>query len=115
MGWKERKANRKKIASERIKELLEFSKIHIRDNDLSTSSIKTAVAISKRHKIRITSKFKRSFCKKCFTVFIPGKTVRIRIGKGKVTFTCLKCGHIKRIPYNKEKKYLKKVKMENEN
>ena len=42
-GKKERQIG--KIASERIKELLEFSKIHIRDNDLSTSSIKTAVNI----------------------------------------------------------------------
>ncbi len=115
MGWKERKANRKKIASERIKELLEFSEVHKRDEDLSTSSIKTAVAISKRHKIRIASRYKRSFCKKCFTVFIPDKTVRIRIGKGKITFTCLKCGYIKRIPYTKEKIDLKKVKMENKN
>jgi len=112
MGWKERKAVRKKVASERIKELLRFSELHKDDEILSTNSIKTAVAISRRHKIRIPSKFKRRFCKKCFTVLIPNKTVRIRTGKGKVTFTCLNCGHIKRIPYLKEKKIQSNIKIE---
>lgn len=112
MGWKEKKAVRKKIASERIKELLKFSEVYKNDQILSTNSIKTAVAISRRHKIRIPSKFKRKFCKKCFTFFIPYKTVRIRTGKGKVTFTCLNCGHIKRLPYLKEKKNQRDIKIE---
>ena len=113
MGWKERKAARKKVASERIKELLKFSELYKDDEILSKNSIKTAVAISRRHKIRIPLKFKRKFCKKCLTVFIPNKTVRIRTGKGKVTLTCLNCGHIKRIPYLKEKKILNNIKIEN--
>ncbi len=104
MGWKERKNIRKKVASERIKELLKSSELHKNDEVLSRNSIRTAVAISRRHKIRISSKFKRKFCKKCFTILIPNKTVRVRTGKGKVTFTCLNCGNIKRIPYSKEKK-----------
>ena len=103
MGWKERKATRKKIASERIKELLQISEIYKDDEILSINSIKTAVAISKRHKIRIPQNYKRMFCKKCYIPYIPNRTVRIRTGRGKVTFTCLKCGHIKRIPYTKEK------------
>ncbi|HII94137.1 MAG TPA: ribonuclease P [Candidatus Methanofastidiosum sp.] len=112
MGWKERKAVRKKVASDRVKELLKSSELHKNDEILSTNSIKTAVAISRRHKIRISSKFKRKFCKKCFTVFIPNKTVRVRTGKGKVTFTCLNCGNIKRIPYLKEKKIQSNIKIE---
>lgn len=103
MGWKERKVLRKKVASERIKELLELSEICHDDKTLATNSIKTAVAISKRHKIRISKNYKKKYCKKCFNVFIPNKTVRIRTGKGKITITCLNCGHIKRIPYIKEK------------
>jgi len=112
MGWKEKKAVRKKVASERIKELLMFSELYKNDEILSTNFIKTAVAISRRHKLRIPPKFKRKFCRKCFTVFIPNKTVRIRTGKGKVTFTCLNCGHIKRIPYLKEKKIESNIKIE---
>ncbi|NYT14305.1 MAG: ribonuclease P [Candidatus Methanofastidiosa archaeon] len=112
MGWKERKAVRKKVASERIKELLKFSELHKNDQILSKNSIRTAVAISRRHKIRIPSRSKRKFCKKCFTMFIPNKTVRIRTGKGKVTYTCLNCGHIKRIPYTKEKKIQNNAKNE---
>lgn len=103
MGWKERKAVRKKIASERIKELLTLSELCQDDEVLVANSIKTAVAISKRHKIRIPQNYKRKYCKKCFNFFIPGKTTRVRTGKGKITITCLKCGHIKRIPYTKEK------------
>ncbi|MCC7573325.1 MAG: hypothetical protein KO464_08040 [Candidatus Methanofastidiosum sp.] len=113
MGWKERKALRKKVASARIKELLRLSELQKDDGILSANFIKTAVGISRRHKIRIPFKNKRRFCKKCYTVFIPGKTVRVRTGKGKVTFTCLNCGHIKRIPYLKEKKIQKDIKLEN--
>lgn len=105
MRWKEKKAVRKKVASDRVIELLKSSELYKNDETLSTNSIKTAVAISRRHKIRISSRSKRKFCKKCFTVFIPNKTVRVRTGKGKVTFTCLNCGNIKRIPYLKEKKF----------
>jgi len=103
MGWKERKAVRKKIASERINELLTLADLSKDDEVLSTNSIKTAVAISRRHKIRIPQNYKRKYCKKCFNLFIPNTTVRIRTGKGNITITCLKCGHIKRIPYTKEK------------
>ncbi len=110
MRWKERKGLRKKVASERIKELLKLSEINKNDEILSRNSIKTAVAISRRHKIRIPYRFKRKYCKKCFIFFIPNETVRIRIGKGKITFTCLKCGNIKRIPYIKEKKIKKENK-----
>ena len=59
MGWKERKAVRKKIASERINELLTLAELSKDDEVLSTNSIKTAVAISRRHKIRIPQNYKR--------------------------------------------------------
>ena len=115
MGWKERKAVRKKVASERIKELLKFSELHKNDQILSKNSIRTAVAISRRHKIRIPSRSKRKFCKKCFTVFIPKKTVRIRTVKGKLKYTCLNCGNIKRTPYTKDKKLQHNAKNESYN
>lgn len=107
MGWREKKALRKKVASERIKELLILSEKNKNDKILSVNSIKTAVAISRRHKIRIPFRFKRKYCKKCFVFFIPNQTVRIRIGKGKITYTCLNCENIKRVPYVKEKKSIK--------
>ena len=53
MGWKEKKAVRKKVASDRVIELLKSSELYKNDETLSTNSIKTAVAISRRHKIRI--------------------------------------------------------------
>jgi len=41
MGWKERKNVRKKVASERIKELLKSLELHKNDEILSTNSIQT--------------------------------------------------------------------------
>ena len=108
MGWKKKKAVRKKQAEERINELLILSEKHSSDPILSSNAIKTAVAISKRHKIRIPSRYKRKFCKGCYTLFIPNKTVRIRIGEGKISMTCLICGKVKRIPYLKEKREIKR-------
>ncbi|MEK6822981.1 MAG: RNAase P [Nanoarchaeota archaeon] len=53
--------------------------------------------LSTKHKIRLASANKRSFCRKCKSYWRPGKTVRVRVQKSRIIYTCLVCGAIRRI------------------
>lgn len=44
---------------------------------------------------------RREYCRHCMTYFIPSRTVRIRIARGRVIMTCLHCGHVARFPYRR--------------
>ncbi len=76
--------------------------------DLSNKYVGLARKISMRYKVRIPSNLKRNFCKHCHHFIMKGKNCRIRIGDGKVTYTCLDCGKFMRFPYKKEQKEKKK-------
>jgi ribonuclease P protein subunit RPR2 len=54
--------------------------------------------LATKNNIRLPIELKRSFCRKCKSYWLPGKTVRIRIHQGKKIYTCLVCKAIKRVP-----------------
>lgn len=102
-----------KFARESIKQLFEqainLSRLH--QLDKANKAIKQALRIARKYNIRISNlnkMYKRLFCKKCFHILIPDKTVRIRVDKKRIMYKCLKCGHIKRYPYVKNKKVKRK-------
>ena len=41
------------------------------------------------------------FCKKCNMPLDVGRNCRVRVMKGTVKITCLECGDIRRMPYNR--------------
>ncbi|UZE93671.1 MAG: ribonuclease P [Candidatus Pacearchaeota archaeon] len=51
--------------------------------------------LAKRSNISLR-KYRRKFCHKCNAYFVPGKNIKIRISKGKVSVKCLECGHYSR-------------------
>ena len=51
-----------------------------------------------KYRITLPKNLRNKFCRKCLTIWIPGKTLRIRVRKGKIVYTCLRCGRIKRFP-----------------
>jgi ribonuclease P protein subunit RPR2 len=51
-----------------------------------------------RSRIKLPAVLKRRYCKQCHALWVPGKTVRVRITKGRLTYTCLNCKRIRRIP-----------------
>ena len=95
-----------KIARERIETLFNFSREMVLrgEYDLSRRYILLARRISMKYNVRIPSKLKRMFCKKCHIFLYPGITSQVRINRGKVTITCLLCGNIRRYLFIKEKK-----------
>ncbi|NP_001003530.1 ribonuclease P protein subunit p21 [Danio rerio] len=69
----------------------------------------TQKTISKRLVLRQDPSVKRTICKKCYTLLIPGvtSTVRQKRGKGrqrKTVVRCLSCGLTKRFPNNPKHK-----------
>jgi len=53
--------------------------------------------ILRRNRARLGSPYKYRICRKCHSYLIPSETLRVRINKGKIVYTCLKCGNIRRI------------------
>ena len=59
--------------------------------------------ISRRHRLRLTNEAKEVVCRKCSSLLVQGSTARIRLRNGLKIYTCLSCGHIRRIPYSSPK------------
>lgn len=58
------------------------------------------IAMKTNHKL--DSEIKRSYCKHCKELFIPGKNSRVRVHKKRVIYYCFNCKKYTRIPYSKK-------------
>lgn len=94
------------IARERIDILLRLA-LETAESDLSRaeSYARLAWRIAEKYNLRRKTVLRRYFrCSKCKSPLIPGRSLRIRILKGKgVGLICLKCGGVKLIPVFHEK------------
>ncbi len=90
-----------KIAKERINMLLELAQRRMTEGEeeLAKRYVDLALLISKKYNVRIPRNLKYRICKKCHSFLIPGKNARVRLKRGKVVITCLKCGCTKRYKY----------------
>jgi ribonuclease P protein subunit RPR2 len=89
------------VARERIDRLFELAESEaLAGNDpRSKRYVSLALRIGERHKVR--TGFKRRYCPACHLFFVPPRNLRVRVGKGRVTMTCLSCGHIVRYPVSR--------------
>ncbi|WP_423793255.1 ribonuclease P protein component 4 [Methanocaldococcus indicus] len=117
-----RKENKKikKIAKERIDILMSLAEKEAKRGNWERAKryVYLARKIAMKVRIKMPKKWKRRFCKKCLTFWIPGKNVRIRIKSKRyphVVITCLECGKIYRIPYIREKKEKRNKKLVEDN
>jgi len=85
----------KRIALERIKYLFELAK---KNPEMSKRYLYILWKIKLKARVKLPKYIKRSFCKKCFTLWIPGKTCKIRIRKKWIILTCLGCGRVYKWP-----------------
>ncbi|MCD6402785.1 MAG: ribonuclease P [Candidatus Aenigmarchaeota archaeon] len=96
----------KKIALERIITLFELAKKELDIHpERSRRYVELLRKIGLRYNVRLPKDIKRSICKECNTILIPGKTAKVRLDSKKKTviIKCLECGKIYRYPYSKEK------------
>lgn len=87
-------------ANERI--LFFFSKakeVFPEDPSLANRYVSLARKYSMKYKIRLSRELKRQFCKHCYKLLVPGKTVRIRTHRGKVVYFCMNCKNFMRFVY----------------
>lgn len=93
------------VASERVKILFdlakkEFPKHPERSQHYASMILDTA----KRMKLRLPLSVKRFICRKCSSLLVPSKTLKVRSLKGFMIYQCLNCNYIRRYGYLKNKK-----------
>lgn len=91
-----------KVAKERIDILLNLARKELEKKpERSRRYVELARKIGMRYKVRFTKQTKESFCKKCDTLLVPGKTLQTRLdSKTKsVVIKCMNCNYSYRKPY----------------
>jgi ribonuclease P protein subunit RPR2 len=91
-----------KIAKERIQILFELAKKEFKNKpERSRRYIQLLRKIGLRYNIRLPKEIKRSFCKKCNSLLIPGVSASVRLNKKTktVNIKCKNCNKIYRYPY----------------
>jgi ribonuclease P protein subunit RPR2 len=88
------------IAGERIGLLFkEADKAALRGRiDLADRYIELARAVGMRYNVTVPASMRRRACRGCHGYLLPGATSRTRLNRGRVTITCLRCGHVTRVP-----------------
>lgn len=66
--------------------------------DLADRYIEIARKIAMKVNLKIEKRYKRQFCKKCYSFLVPGKNLKVRMNKGRVIYTCGVCKNIMRFP-----------------
>ena len=90
----------KSVVKQSILKLLnEAKEIHKIDKDLSKRYVKLAWKMVQRYKIKLEPELKMRFCRKCLTIFIQGKTYKVKLDKkNKVReLTCMNCGYTRKM------------------
>ncbi len=102
----------KKIAQDRINILFKEAKTRAPQKpNLANRYIFLIRKIAMKLRLRLQPEQKRQYCKHCYTYLSPATNSRIRTSRGKVVILCLNCKHHTRIPYVKEKKEKRKLKL----
>ena len=94
------KKNQRLIAKIRINQLFiraEYCAFSGKIN-LANRYVEIARKISMRYLVNIPNRFKRNFCKHCYSYLLPDSTCRIRIKHGRIVIYCFKCKKYTRIP-----------------
>jgi len=92
------KKNQKKIAKKRIEKLFLQAEVNVQKKrfDLADRYVHIARKIQMRYQIRMPKKFKRKFCKHCYSYLVPNVNSRVRINRGKIIVYCKNCNRYMR-------------------
>ena len=97
--YSKKPAKQQDIAKRRIAFLFQNAKDVFKESPAQADKyVKMARRIAMKHKIRLSSKLKRRFCRNCSAYLVPGANCRVRLHKSRIIYYCLKCRHYSRIP-----------------
>ena len=90
-------ARPEKIAKERIEYLYALAMEKLDDDpDQSRRSIEMLRDLATKHNLKIPE-LKKTFCKGCDSLLVPGKTCTVRVHDDRRVITCSHCGQVKRL------------------
>ncbi len=110
-GRRKRKeqAEKRRIALERIDVLFTLAhRVFPYDRALANRYVEMALAVQRKAKVKIPARWRRSYCRRCHSLLVPGVNARVRLRDGHVVIRCMECGAIRRHPYLREKKTRRK-------
>src|SRR3989344_3503218 len=81
----------------------EAKSIFKKNKKLSNRYVELARKIAMKVQLKMPKKYKRQFCKHCYSYLKPGVNSRVRINKNHVVIYCLECKKYTRIPLGKRK------------
>ena len=91
-----------KIAKARIRKLFdEADKVFKKDKKLSDRYVEIARKIAMKLQLKMPKKYKRQFCKHCYSYLRASINSRVRINKNHVVIYCFECKKYTRIPLMK--------------
>ncbi|MEM4272346.1 MAG: hypothetical protein QXH30_02055 [Candidatus Bilamarchaeaceae archaeon] len=92
----------KATVQSRIGELLHEARLSFRAHpERSQRYISLIWKLVQKYKIRLTKEEKLSFCKRCLSLWVPGKTVQIAFDQRRhsIAYRCKKCGFSRKMVY----------------
>ncbi|XP_066927713.1 uncharacterized protein [Clytia hemisphaerica] len=107
---KDKKGNfPKRDAYERVEFLKQAAQLNLRINphneELSRHYVKCLRSVKEKKCLSLTNEMKRSICKGCNMILVPGVTTRVRVGDHKrINITCLTCNNKKRVHIRNKKR-----------
>lgn len=97
MGRRSQTPESRRLARERIEILFDRAREFFPENPvLSDRCVELARRIAMRQRVRIPRELRRRFCRRCSAYLVPGSTLRVRVRRGKVVTTCMRCGRHRR-------------------
>ncbi len=95
-----KKQRQKKVVEMHVSSLFAQLRHHMWDDFLLAERYAWLIRkISMKHNYALPRDIKRSYCKHCKTLFVPGRNCRVRVRRGLVVYRCDSCKRFTRIPY----------------
>ncbi|MGB0653780.1 MAG: ribonuclease P protein component 4 [Thermoplasmatota archaeon] len=100
MARRRNKGEERHIARGRIRSLLTSARDEAGgpDADLADRYAFLAHRIGLRYKVRLHHDERLQVCRSCQAYRVPGEGVRVRVHRGRIITTCLRCGDVRRRP-----------------
>jgi ribonuclease P protein subunit RPR2 len=89
-----------RAAQERITALFGLAESEARRGSLRLADRYVGLArrVGMRYNVRLLPEYRELYCRRCSVFWVPGRTVRLRLRRGRRVATCLACGHTRRVP-----------------
>ncbi|HXW99273.1 MAG TPA: ribonuclease P [Methanomicrobiales archaeon] len=102
MGRRSQTPETRRLARERIGILFDRAREFFPENpEVSDRCVDLARRIAMRQRVRIPRPLRRRFCRRCSAYLVPGSTLRVRVHRGKVVTTCIRCNAHRRYRVNR--------------